>query len=250
MITKLSLKAVRFGAIFALLAMFLSVGGGCDKKDYGDLNAPEGPPQLPQQAQAVISEPWNDWDYMAGATVAFSGSVKNAPRPQDLLESYFTWTSSIQGDLGSGREFARDDLVEGDHTITLTVRDEFGHKIEDSIVIHVLPSECYEFTLSLAESEIVVAPGGEGYGAVFLKRLGGFIEAVDLSLPGAGQFLTAHSFDPPMLTTQTSDISTLWFRVTSDQAIAVPGQVYTFDLLGTSENSHCSTSLSVRIFQG
>ncbi len=55
-------------------------------------------------------------------------------------ESSLIWTSSIDGEIGTGTSFSRSDLSVGTHTITLTVTDSQGATGTDSVSITINPS--------------------------------------------------------------------------------------------------------------
>jgi hypothetical protein len=68
-----------------------------------------------------ISTPSNNAAFDAGAPVAFSGSASD-PEDGDL-SSALTWTSSLDGVIGVGPSFSRDDLSVGLHQLTASVVD-------------------------------------------------------------------------------------------------------------------------------
>lgn len=70
-----------------------------------------------------ISAPTANASFPAGATVNFSGAANDS---QDgSLTAYLTWTSSIDGTIGSGGAFTRT-LSNGTHTLTASVADSAG----------------------------------------------------------------------------------------------------------------------------
>jgi len=70
-----------------------------------------------------IASPGNGASYAAGAAVGFSGSASDA---QDgTLTGSLTWTSNIDGAIGSGGSFSRT-LSAGNHVITASARDSGG----------------------------------------------------------------------------------------------------------------------------
>ena len=84
---------------------------------------------------ATITSP-SDGTYTEGDTITFSGSGYDAEEGT-LDVSSLVWTSSIDGEIGTGISFTRDDLSVGTHTITLTVTDSEGATGSDSVSITV-----------------------------------------------------------------------------------------------------------------
>jgi len=83
---------------------------------------------------ASISSPGNGANYSSGATIGFSGSASDA---QDgNLTSHLTWSSSIDGQIGTGGSFSRS-LSSGTHTITAAVADSGGLTNSSSVTITV-----------------------------------------------------------------------------------------------------------------
>jgi extracellular elastinolytic metalloproteinase len=60
----------------------------------------------------------------SGTPVTFTGTATDAE--QGTLTGSLEWTSSLQGALGTGGSFSRNDLVVGTHTITASVTDNGG----------------------------------------------------------------------------------------------------------------------------
>ena len=73
-----------------------------------------------------------------GETVAFTGSGTD-PEDGVLSGSSLTWTSSVDGQIGTGNAFGRNDLSVGEHTITLTASDAAGRTGQSSISITIRP---------------------------------------------------------------------------------------------------------------
>jgi hypothetical protein len=81
-----------------------------------------------------VSEPANGTTVEQGRPVVLRASVGGRAcgcKPH--------WKSSLQGDLGEGDSISPDDLVPGDHIITVTVVDEDGHADVASIHLTVKP---------------------------------------------------------------------------------------------------------------
>ena len=84
------------------------------------------PNSCPNQPPAVtISSPAANASIDEFQTVTFTGSATD-PEDGALTGSALVWTSSIDGALGTGTSFTRDDLSPGDHVITLTATDGEG----------------------------------------------------------------------------------------------------------------------------
>lgn len=79
-------------------------------------------PPPPQPPTAQILSPADGALFAQGADVDFLGAGDD-PDGADLPESAFAWSSDVDGAIGTGRSFTRNDLSAGPHTITLTVTD-------------------------------------------------------------------------------------------------------------------------------
>jgi tricorn protease-like protein len=244
MITRESFNRVHTGAILALLAVCLFASNGCFLFDE-DPSGPEGPPQLhTDDAYVDIDEPAFS-TYLVGEPVPFKGQLMNEREP--FPEEYFIWTSSIQGELGTGREFTRADLVEGNHLITLTVRDNAGLTKKASKEIAIVPpspDDCSEFTLSVSPETIHVVAGGEGYAYILITPIGGFTGQVELGFVETDdrRVMQTKSLDQ----VQGKPDYELDFRATSDPALAQSGNTYAFTLRGRSARSRCEATFRVQ----
>jgi uncharacterized protein YjdB len=92
---------------------------------------------LGQAPTATITSPANGASFAEGATITFSGSGTD-PEDGDLTGSALVWTSSLDGQIGTGTSFTRDDLSPGTHTTTLTTTDSDGGSGTASVTITVL----------------------------------------------------------------------------------------------------------------
>lgn len=72
-----------------------------------------------------ISSPPDDSDFVEGTAIAFEGSATD-PEDGSLAGAALVWTSGLDGQIGTGSSFDRDDLSRGRHTITLTATDSNG----------------------------------------------------------------------------------------------------------------------------
>ena len=86
----------------------------------------------------TIASPANGASFTSDASISFVGSATDA-ESRDLTES-LTWTSSIDGPIGTGGTFSKV-LNAGTHTITAEVTDSGGLIGSDSITITVADSQ-------------------------------------------------------------------------------------------------------------
>ena len=87
---------------------------------------------------ATITSPMNGSTYNEGDDISFNGSGYDA-EDGTLSGSSLIWTSSRDGQIGTGTSFTRNDLSVGTHTITLTATDSLGATGSDSVSITVTP---------------------------------------------------------------------------------------------------------------
>ncbi|MBF0227481.1 MAG: PKD domain-containing protein, partial [Desulfobacterales bacterium] len=98
-----------------------------------------------------ILTPSNGSSFTTGANISFVGKATD-PEYGDLYGSSLYWYSSIDGEIGTGVSFQKNNLSNGKHTIILKATDNDGGVKESSIVIIVgnnlpnayidYPSEC------------------------------------------------------------------------------------------------------------
>ena len=82
-----------------------------------------------------ITRPLNAARFPSGASIDFAGSASDT-EDGDLTGS-LTWTSSIDGSIGTGASFSTTTLSLGTHTISAQTTDSNSDVGADSIVIHV-----------------------------------------------------------------------------------------------------------------
>lgn len=112
----------------------------------------------PNAAPSVsITSPADNSSFASGETISFQGSASDA-EDGDLTSS-LTWTSSIDGVIGTGGSFSRT-LSDGTHTITASVTDSVGQTTTASITITVGAAPPTASTLSVA-SIIYATEGGK-----------------------------------------------------------------------------------------
>ncbi len=94
----------------------------------------------------TISAPTEGAGFTAGASVSFSGSASDAE--DGALTSSLSWTSNLDGTIGSGGAFSTSTLSVGAHLITALVTDSGGLPGSDQVNITVNPPEVATSTFS------------------------------------------------------------------------------------------------------
>jgi hypothetical protein len=89
---------------------------------------------------ALISKPADGSNFSQGDAVFFEGSGTDYLGNQ-LPGSSLVWNSSLNGIIGTGTSFTRNDLSVGDHIITLTVTDSRGLESSQHITIVIKKKE-------------------------------------------------------------------------------------------------------------
>jgi subtilisin family serine protease len=88
-----------------------------------------------QSPTAAISAP-TAGSFVQGATISFAGSASDA-EDGALAGASLVWTSSVNGQVGMGTSFTRNNLSVGSHTITLVATDSKGAKTTATRVITI-----------------------------------------------------------------------------------------------------------------
>jgi subtilisin family serine protease len=83
------------------------------------------PTSANQSPTAAITSPSNGASAVQGTSVAFAGTGSD-PQSGALIGASLTWTSSRDGQIGTGTSFSKSNLSVGSHVITLTARDAQG----------------------------------------------------------------------------------------------------------------------------
>ena len=122
---------------------------------------------------ATITSPSDGDTYTEGDSISFSGSGSDA-EDGTLSASSLVWTSSIDGEIGTGTSFTKSDLSVGAHTITLTAIDSEGATGNDSVGIAVESAPTYPYTvvdtISVGSSPIGIAVTPDGSSAYVANR--------------------------------------------------------------------------------
>ena len=98
-------------------------GGGLTNVSSQSVTVPTAAANQPPTA--AISTPANNASFVQGVNVSFTGSG-NDPETGALTGAALVWTSSINGQIGTGTSFSTTALSVGTHTITLTAKDPQG----------------------------------------------------------------------------------------------------------------------------
>jgi len=83
----------------------------------------------------IVTQPTSGGTVAAGTAVTFTGSASD-PQDGDLTAA-LVWSSSLQGQIGTGGSFSRSDLVAGTHLITATATDSGSLAGSDAISLTV-----------------------------------------------------------------------------------------------------------------
>jgi chitodextrinase len=109
-----------------------------------------------EMPSATITAPEANAVFTQGETITFTGSALD-PEEGPLTGSALVWISNMDGSIGSGTTFTRDDLSLGTHTITLTATDSQGASGSDTVLISILSpdSDCHPPLLDLIGNQEV-----------------------------------------------------------------------------------------------
>jgi hypothetical protein len=150
------------------------------------LAACEGDPTGVNTPVALITTPVNGTVYAEGEEIVLVGTATDFEEGP-LPDSRLSWSSSIDGDLGSGGEVTVTNASLGMHTITLTAIDAAGGVGTATVTISVEALEFHEGTTDNAEIGIIVNSLGN---SLRLFQLGDVSETRDIEL-GASSTVTA-----------------------------------------------------------
>jgi hypothetical protein len=161
-------------ALLSLVVALLSVTACGD--DPAGVNAPV----------VLIASPATGSTFQEGDTVTLRGTAtdfEDGPVPGDAL----SWSSSIDGTLGTGSELVVANLAAGLHTITLSAADADGNEGTSSITIEVVALSFMAGVVGNAQIGLVVNSTGN---AIRLFQLGDPAETREIAL-GASSTVTA-----------------------------------------------------------
>ncbi|MCP4653924.1 MAG: hypothetical protein GY856_00755, partial [bacterium] len=89
----------------------------------------------------TITAPADGSGYTAGDSITFTGTANDTE--DGNITASLSWTSSIDGTIGSGGSFSTTTLSLGTHTITASVTDSGGLPGSDAITVYVNPAGDY-----------------------------------------------------------------------------------------------------------
>ncbi|MBC8249668.1 MAG: hypothetical protein H8E90_08315, partial [Anaerolineales bacterium] len=120
------------GSETALLRVVASDGVNTSQDESDGTFTVEGKPP-----EVYIIYPLDGSTFLPGRLVVLEGAGTDLEDGPLTDETLFTWSSSLEGELGVGRELRFDDLRPGWHTITLEVADSDHFVGQDSVSIFI-----------------------------------------------------------------------------------------------------------------
>lgn len=87
-------------------------------------------------SSVTILNPSEGDHFEVGNEITFTGTAMD-PLEGELSGDSLVWTSNIDGEIGTGTEFVRDDLSEGTHSIILTAKNSRGLERTATITITI-----------------------------------------------------------------------------------------------------------------
>ncbi len=125
--------------------------GGLTNSTSQQITVPVPPTNQPPTAS--ITAPTNGASFVQGASVSFAGSGSD-PEDGALTGASLVWSSSRDGQIGTGTSFSKSNLSVGSHTITLTAKDAQGATgtATISITITATPNQSPTATITAPSS--------------------------------------------------------------------------------------------------
>jgi PKD repeat protein len=124
-----------------------------------------------QMPKVGIAAPANGAVFAPGEVITFTGSATDH-EDGALTGASLVWTSSLDGQIGTGTSFTRSDLSEGTHTIKLDAKDSYGWVVSASVTISVRSTTplylAYDGTNDILSSQ----PALSGYVTIWLYNYG------------------------------------------------------------------------------
>ncbi|MBD3259890.1 hypothetical protein GF371_04650, partial [Candidatus Woesearchaeota archaeon] len=142
------LNTFSYGHNFAIGYTCTDLGAGtfdCDGGRWKLLIFDIEQPGVNQAPTAIISSPSTGSSYTQGSIVTFSGSGTD-PEDGSVPGAGLTWSSDIDGNIGTGTTVQTAALSLGTHTITLTATDSGNMTGTDIITIDIISTAPYPET--------------------------------------------------------------------------------------------------------
>ena len=128
---------------------------------FGLVDAAEAAPAPANDPPVVqITSPSDGASFDSGAMILFEGTASD-PEEGDLRDS-LGWTSSIDGQIGTGGSFSSSSLSDGSHTITASVTDSGGKTGSASVSITVGTPPSEPTSVSVSSITYGTAGGRDG----------------------------------------------------------------------------------------
>jgi hypothetical protein len=169
----------------------------------------------------TITSPAGGSTFTEGSAISFSGT--SSDKEDGTLTNYMAWTSSMNGQIGSGGSFTRS-LSAGAHTITASVTDSRGLKSTKQISLTVTSP-------TTAPSPSAITLSARAYKVKGVKQ-------VDLSWAGATTTSVRVFRNGTLILTTAND------GRETDRLNTKGGGSYTYKLC-ESGTSNCSASINV-----
>jgi len=133
-------------------------------------SATAGPFHVPAKVPIAVIAAGDDVIFPAGTGAAIGGFAVD-PEDGSVSGTGLTWTSDIDGPLGTGEVIQASLLSPGFHRLTLTARDSSGMTGESSLTVTVLPTFSLPGQVEL--TVLATGPAGESLEGVFRVFPGG-----------------------------------------------------------------------------
>ena len=124
-----------------------------------------------QWPTATITSPANYATFSTGETITFTGSATDH-EDGPLTGASLVWTSSLDGQIGTGTSFTRSDLSEGTHRITLNAKDSGGTNGATNVIISVRSHTPLYLRYASPNSFLSTQPATSGFTRITLFNYG------------------------------------------------------------------------------